>query len=81
MDRSHSDHVMEIPSRDKASHQSTESILDNEEEDEYLDWLYDDRAADYEDNVPDVLKQIYQNNGNQQLRYSSSLEYQIYEGM
>lgn len=81
VDRSHSDHVMEIPSRDKAPHQSTESILDNEEEDEYLDWLYDDRAADYEDNVPDVLKQIYQNNGNQQLRYSSSLEYQIYEGM
>ena len=46
-----------------------------------LDFIYDDRAVDYEDNFPDITSQIYQNNGNQELRYTASLERQIYEGM
>ena len=48
---------------------------------ETLDFIYDDREADYEDNIPDITKQIYQLNGNQQLRYSTALEYHIFEGL
>jgi hypothetical protein len=61
--------------------QSTETYLRSVEGEEYLDFIYDDRALDYEDNVPDITKQIYQNNGNRQLQYTTSLEYHIYEGL
>ena len=79
--RSYSEHIKEMTNLNKVSRQSTESYLRSVEGEEYLDFIYDDRAVDYEDNLPDITKQIYQNNGNQQLRYSTSLEYHIYEGL
>jgi len=81
MGRSYGEHVMERTSLDTAPHYPTENILGNIEQEEYLDFIYDDREADYEDNIPDITKQIYQLNGNQQLRYSTALEYHIFEGL
>mmetsp|Transcript_55360 Transcript_55360/g.61762 ORF Transcript_55360/g.61762 Transcript_55360/m.61762 type:complete len:648 (+) Transcript_55360:3-1946(+) len=58
---------------------STEDFLSNDTDDDYLDFIYDDRAEDYRDNIPDVTSQLYLNNGNQELLYTSSLERHIYE--
>lgn len=79
--RSYSEKIMTLESLDEAHNQSTESYLHNIEGEEFFDFLYDDRAADYEDHVPDIAKQIYQQNGNQQLRYTTSFEQHICEGM
>jgi len=79
--RSYSDHIMETTSVNETSYQSTDNYLHGAEGEECIDFIYDDRAVDYEDNVPDIMKQIYQNNGNQELRYTTSLENNIYEGM
>jgi hypothetical protein len=79
--RSYSEHIKETTNLNEVSLQSTESNLRSVEGEDHLDFIYDDRAVDYEDNLPDMTKQIYQNNGNQQLRYSKSLEYHIYEGL
>lgn len=73
--RSYSEHIIEITSLNEGF------PLDHLEGEEYLDLIYDDRAVDYEDNVPDITKEIYQSNGNQQLRYSTALEHQIFEGL
>jgi len=75
-----SDDTMESTHLNAKSHQSTGNYLNYVEED-YLDFIYDDRAPDYEDNLPDVTRQIYEHNGNQELRYKTSFEVHIYEGM
>jgi len=66
---------------DIISNPSTEDFLSNNTDDDYLDFIYDDRAEDYRDNIPDVTSQLYLNNGNQELQYTSSLERHIYEDM
>jgi hypothetical protein len=53
----------------------------NNTDDDYLDFIYDDRAEDYRDNIPDITSQIYSNNGNQELLYTTSLECHIYDEM
>ena len=79
--RSGSEHIMEMTNLNNKSHHSTEDYLKNVEEEDYLDLIYEDRAVDYKDNIPDIASQIYQNNGNQELRYTASVEHHIYEGM
>jgi len=79
--QSYEEYAMERTSMDRVSQDEPTNILGSTEGEEYLDFIYDDRAGDYEDNLPDVTKQIYQNNGNQQLRYSTGFEYHIFEGL
>ena len=78
--RSYNEHGMDITCLNRGK-QSTENTLDNIEGEEYLDFIYDDRAVNFQDNIPDITKQIYQSNGNQPLRYSAALENQIFEGL
>jgi len=79
--RSGSEHDMEMANLDDKSHHSTEEYLEGLEEDGYLDLIYDNRAVDYKDNIPDITNHIYKENGGKQLRYTASMEHHIYEGM
>lgn len=56
-------------------------LLDNTDDDYLGDFIYDDRAEDYRDNIPDITSQIYSKNGNQELLYTNSLERHIYDEM
>eukprot|EP00537_Pseudo-nitzschia_pungens_P016403 CAMPEP_0172404024 /NCGR_PEP_ID=MMETSP1061-20121228/61564_1 /TAXON_ID=37318 /ORGANISM="Pseudo-nitzschia pungens, Strain cf. pungens" /LENGTH=755 /DNA_ID=CAMNT_0013138647 /DNA_START=227 /DNA_END=2491 /DNA_ORIENTATION=- len=79
--RSGTEHVVEMTDLDDKSRHSEDRMNSFEDENNYLDFIYGDRAVDYEDNIPDVTSQLYEANGGKQLRYSSSLEHHIYEGM
>lgn len=79
--QSYSEDVLEKTSLDDGVQETKERFLDNLVGEEYMDFIYDDRATDYQDNIPDIMNQVYQSNGNQQLRYSIGLEYQIFEGL
>jgi hypothetical protein len=60
---------------------SGKEFLLNNTDDDYLDFIYDDRAEDYRDNIPDITSQIYSKNGNQELLYTNSLERHIFDEM
>ncbi|VEU39980.1 unnamed protein product [Pseudo-nitzschia multistriata] len=80
--RSGDDNIVEVTNVEDKYHQSTEEYLEGiTDEDHFLYLIYDDRARNYEDNIPDISHQIYEKNGGKQLRYTASLERHIYNGM
>eukprot|EP00536_Pseudo-nitzschia_multiseries_P006658 jgi/Psemu1/286605/fgenesh1_pg.145_\ len=78
--RSESEHVVEMTDVDDKSRRSEEHLKSFEDEN-HLDFIYDDRAVDYKDHIPDITSQLYEANGGKQLRYTPSFEHHVYEGM